>query len=75
MGLIARYFGPAVGWPVILRRTAREMLDDRRVGLAAQLPFYFCLSLFPALLFLVALIGQLPLHSITPEARRPRRVP
>ena len=38
----------------IVTRTIREIDDDNCLGLAAQLAFYFFLSLFPALLFLVA---------------------
>ena len=48
-------------WPGILRQTVREIIDDNCLGLAAQLAFYFLLALFPALLFVVALIGYLPL--------------
>jgi membrane protein len=44
----------------VVRRTLAEFGDDNVLGLAAQLAFYFFLALFPALLFLVALIGQLP---------------
>jgi len=43
----------------IVMRTIHEIDDDNCLGLAAQLAFYFFLSLFPALLFLVALIGYL----------------
>ena len=45
----------------ILKRTVAEIGDDNCVGLAAQLAFYFFLALFPALLFLVALLGYLPI--------------
>ncbi|WP_077624326.1 YihY/virulence factor BrkB family protein [Sediminibacillus massiliensis] len=38
-----------------------RMLDDDVFGLAAQLAYFFLLSLFPFLLFFVALIGYLPL--------------
>lgn len=48
----------------IVRRTIREIADDNCLGLAAQLAFYFFLSLFPALLFLVALIGYLPVENV-----------
>lgn len=51
----------------IVRRTIREINDDNCLGLAAQLAFYFFLSLFPALLFLVALIGYLPVENILGE--------
>ena len=44
----------------LLKRTIREVNDDNCVGLAAQLAFYFFLALFPALLFLVALLAYVP---------------
>ena len=37
------------------------MIDDDVTGLAAQLAFYLFLSLFPALLFLLALASFFPL--------------
>jgi len=53
----------------VVRRTVREIDDDDCLGLAAQLAFYFFLSLFPALLFLVALIGYLPVeHAVAQVA-------
>lgn len=48
----------------IVMRTIREIDDDNCLGLAAQLAFYFFLSLFPALLFLVALVGYLPVENV-----------
>jgi membrane protein len=47
----------------VLRRTADEIGADNCLGLAAQLAFYFFLALFPALLFLVALVGYLPIEN------------
>jgi membrane protein len=44
----------------LVKRTIAEVNDDNCLGLAAQLAFYFFLALFPALLFLVALLGYLP---------------
>ena len=51
-----------VGWWTILKRTLREMIDDNCLGLAAQLAYYFFLSLFPALLVVVTLTSVLPYH-------------
>jgi len=45
----------------------REIGDDNCFGLAAQLAFYFLLALFPALLFLVALIGYVPVENAMTE--------
>lgn len=49
-----------VGWGTILKRTFKEMLDDNCLGLAAQLAYYFFLSLFPALLVVVTLTSFFP---------------
>jgi membrane protein len=56
------YFRVPLRWPEVLRRTIAEILEDNCLGLAAQLAFYFFLALFPALLFLVALVGYLPIE-------------
>ena len=51
-----------VGWWTILKRTIREVIDDNGLGLAAQLAYYFFLSLFPALLVVVTLTSFFPYH-------------
>ena len=51
-----------VGWWTILKRTFKEVIDDNCLGLAAQLAYYFFLSLFPALLVVVTLTSALPYH-------------
>jgi membrane protein len=61
------YFRPPVPWVDIVRRTAYEIGDDHCVGLAAQLAFYFLLALFPAVLFLVALVSYLPVDTALSE--------
>ena len=38
-----------------LKRVGRKVLDDDCLGLAGQLAYFFLLSLFPFLMFLVAL--------------------
>jgi membrane protein len=58
------YFRPPTSWWAVLKTTAAEFLDDNCLGLAAQLAFYGLLALFPALLFLVALLGYLPVEGI-----------
>ena len=45
-----------------------DTLEDDCAGLAAQLSFYFFLSVFPALLFLVSLLAYLPLGATLAEA-------
>ena len=57
---VAAHFRAPIPLREVVRRTASEVNDDNCVGLAAQLAFYFFLALFPTLLFLVALLGYLP---------------
>jgi membrane protein len=45
-------------------RTAREVMADNCLGLAAQLAYYSFLALFPALLFTVALVSFLPVSGL-----------
>jgi membrane protein len=59
-----------ITWKELAVRTAREVMADNCLGLAAQLAYYFFLSLFPALLFLVALASFFPLYSFTDELMR-----
>lgn len=61
------YFRPQGSWRDIAAHTIREVSDDHCFGLAAQLAFYFLLALFPALLFVVALIGYLPVENAVAE--------
>lgn len=58
---------PPISWREVAKRTVREVRNDNCLGLAAQLAFYFLLALFPALLFLVALIGYLPVEDALSE--------
>lgn len=46
-------------WRLVTRRTIREFVTDQCVDTAASLTFYAVLSLFPALLALVSLLGVL----------------
>lgn len=45
-------------------RTAREVMADDCLNLAAQLAYYFFLALFPALLFVVALVSFIPISGL-----------
>lgn len=58
---VAADFSPPISLVEILKRTITEIRNDNCMGLAAQLAFYFFLALFPALLFLVALLGYVPI--------------
>ena len=62
------YLEVHVGWREILRRTIRDTMEDDALGLAAQLSYYFFLSLFPALLCLIALASFFPLQNLIDEA-------
>jgi membrane protein len=49
------------------RRLWREFQRDELLGRGAQLAYYFLLALFPALIFLTALMGLFPLQNAMPE--------
>src|SRR5581483_2052566 len=53
-----------LSWGELARRTAAEVLADNCLGLAAELAYYFFLALFPALLFLVAIVSFIPVHNL-----------
>src|SRR6187200_465225 len=55
-------------WSGALKRTFREMKDDNLTDWAAALTYYGLLSLFPALLVLVALLGVLGTYPKTTNA-------
>ncbi|MEV8312416.1 YihY/virulence factor BrkB family protein [Streptomyces flavidovirens] len=48
---------PRKSWWAVLRRTVKEFTDDELADRAAALTYYGVLSLFPALLVLVSLLG------------------
>ncbi len=53
-----------IGWGEIARRTWSEVIADNCLGLAAQLAYYFFLALFPALLFLLAIVSFVPIENL-----------
>src|SRR5205807_3744947 len=53
-----------LSWRDLVKRTWVEVQADNCLGLAAQLAYYFFLALFPALLFLVALVSFIPIHGL-----------
>src|SRR3954468_14596580 len=59
---------PADHWRSVLRRTLRETKDDHLTDWAAALTYYGVLSLFPALLVLVALLGMFGTYPKTTNA-------
>lgn len=54
-------FHPTIGWPAVLKQTGVALYTDDCLGWSAQLAYYFFLSLFPALLFVVAVASYFPL--------------
>ncbi|SCK43354.1 YihY/virulence factor BrkB family protein [Streptomyces sp. WMMB 322] len=54
------------GWKAVLRRTAKEFKDDELSDRAAALTYFAVLSIFPALLVLVSVLGILGKDSIDP---------
>jgi len=53
-----------IGWTELFKRTGKEMMADNCLNLAAQLAYYFFLALFPALLFLVAIVSYVPIQHL-----------
>jgi membrane protein len=64
------YFEKELSWTELAKRTVKDSIQDDVAGIAAQLSYYFFLSLFPALLFLVALASFFPLYNFTDELMR-----
>jgi membrane protein len=57
-------FEVPISWKELIKRTIKEVWEDNCLDLAAQLGYYFFLALFPALLFLVAIISFLPISGL-----------
>src|SRR5438477_6694550 len=64
------YFESSLGWKEVLRRTYREIIADDAQALAAELSYYFFLSLFPALLCVIAIASFFPLQNLTDNVVR-----
>src|SRR3712207_9269690 len=67
-------------WKGVLRRTMRQLCEDKLTHWAAALTYYGVLSIFPGLLALVSLLGLFgqsatppPLDNLTARAARPAR--
>ncbi len=58
-------FHVPLGWPEILKRTIYDaFMRDDVSGYAGELAYFGFLALFPALLFLVALLSFFPVHGL-----------
>jgi membrane protein len=65
--LLAR-FRVSLTWAQILRRTFVDAIFKHNcLGLAAQLAYYFFFSLFPALIFLLAIASYFPITTLMDE--------
>ena len=64
------YFDVPIGWKELLKRTFGDTLKDDAQGLAAQLSYYFFLSLFPTLLCLIALASLFPIENVVDDMTR-----
>lgn len=63
-------FDLPISWSELGRRTAKEVVADDCLGLAAQLAYYLFLALFPAILFLLALGSFFPLQDLAGDLVR-----
>ena len=61
-------------WAELAKRTLKESQDDNSLGLAAELSYYFLLSLVPAIVCVVALASFLPPQTIQETIEALRRV-
>jgi membrane protein len=57
---------PARDWLGVLRRTASQFMDDKLTHWAAALTYYSVLSLFPALLAMISILGLFGSSAIQP---------
>ena len=57
---------PLRSWPGTLKRTGEQFLDDHLLQWAAALAFFGVISLFPALLTLVSLLGLIGSSAVEP---------
>jgi membrane protein len=68
MALLLGRFHVPLTWAEILRRTFVDAVFKHNcLGMAAQLAYYFFFSLFPALLFLIAVASYFPLTTLIDE--------
>jgi membrane protein len=68
MALLLSRFHVPLTWAEILRRTFVDAIFKHNCfGMAAQLAYYFFFSLFPALLFLIAVASYFPIATLIDE--------
>jgi membrane protein len=57
---------PKEAWPAVLKRTGKQFNEDKLTTWAAALTYYAVLSIFPALLALVSILGVIGPSAINP---------
>ena len=68
MALLLGHLRVTLTWAEILRRTFVDAIFQHNcLGMAAQLAYYFFFSLFPALLFLIAVASYFPITTLIDE--------
>ena len=68
MALLLGRFRVTLTWAQILRRTFVDAIFKHNcLGMSAQLAYYFFFSLFPALLFLIAVASYFPIATLVDE--------
>jgi membrane protein len=71
MAFMLAFLKVPLSWAEIFRRTFYEAFwKDNCLGMAAQLAYYFLFSLFPALLFLVAVASYFPVDTLVDDIFR-----
>ena len=71
MAFMLAFLHVPLTWGQIFKRTFYEAFwKDNCLGMAAQLAYYFLFSLFPALLFLVALASYFPVETLIDDMFR-----
>ena len=63
LGMLA-YLHVPLSWTELAKRTAREIMADDLLNLAAQQAYYFFFALFPALLTFISIASFFPIENL-----------
>jgi membrane protein len=61
------HFKVPLSWNEIAKRTAKEIVADDLLNLAAQQAYYFFFALFPALLTFISIASFFPIHNMVDQ--------
>jgi membrane protein len=61
------HFKVPLSWKALATRTAKEIVADDLLNLAAQQAYYFFFALFPALLTVISIASFFPIHNLVGE--------